>query len=237
MIKDGKDACRGITAQNLRTMEIEAFASDAAVICTGGNGLIFGLSTNSIINTGCPVSICYQQGVHYGNPEMVQIHPTAIPARRQVSPDLRIGSRRGRTGMDAARSNGRAQTGRHPRGGSMVRLRRDGPRLRQSASAATSSASSSTACAVWARASRARQQVYLDITQLHKSRGGPYTREQINDKLEGVLEIYEKFMREDPIETPMRIYPAVHYTMGGMWVDYETERRRKLERRHRTGTR
>ena len=67
-----------------------------------------------------------------------------------------------------------------------------------------------------------RQQVYLDITQLQQSRGGPYTREQINDKLEGVLEIYEKFMREDPIEIPMRIYPAVHYTMGGLWVDYET---------------
>jgi succinate dehydrogenase / fumarate reductase flavoprotein subunit len=65
-----------------------------------------------------------------------------------------------------------------------------------------------------------RQQVYLDITHLHQSRGGPHTREIINDKLEGVLEIYEKFMREDPIETPMRIYPAVHYTMGGLWVDY-----------------
>jgi len=67
-----------------------------------------------------------------------------------------------------------------------------------------------------------RQQVYLDITQLHTSRGGPHSREVINDKLEGVLEIYEKFMREDPIEVPMRIYPAVHYTMGGLWVDYET---------------
>ena len=66
-----------------------------------------------------------------------------------------------------------------------------------------------------------KQQVYLDITQLHESKGGPYTRQIINDKLEGVLEIYEKFMREDPIEVPMRIYPAVHYTMGGLWVDYE----------------
>jgi len=67
----------------------------------------------------------------------------------------------------------------------------------------------------------ARQQVYLDITHLHTSRGGPHTREIINDKLEGVLEIYEKFMRVDPIENPMKIYPAQHYTMGGLWVDYE----------------
>jgi succinate dehydrogenase / fumarate reductase flavoprotein subunit len=66
-----------------------------------------------------------------------------------------------------------------------------------------------------------KQQVYLDITHLHESRGGPYTRNIINDKLEGVLEIYEKFMLEDPIELPMRIYPAVHYTMGGLWVGYE----------------
>jgi succinate dehydrogenase / fumarate reductase flavoprotein subunit len=72
------------------------------------------------------------------------------------------------------------------------------------------------------RGIKKRQQVYLDITHLHESRGGPHTREIINDKLEGVLEIYEKFMREDPITVPMRIYPAVHYTMGGMWVDYET---------------
>jgi succinate dehydrogenase / fumarate reductase flavoprotein subunit len=66
-----------------------------------------------------------------------------------------------------------------------------------------------------------KQQVFLDITHLHESKGGPYTREIINDKLEGVLEIYEKFMREDPIGTPMRVYPAVHYSMGGLWVDFE----------------
>ena len=79
IVKDADGKCVGITAQNLRTMEIEAFACDAAIIASGGNGVIFGKSTNSIINTGAAVSICYQQGVKYGNPEMVQIHPTAIP--------------------------------------------------------------------------------------------------------------------------------------------------------------
>ena len=64
-----------------------------------------------------------------------------------------------------------------------------------------------------------KQQVFLDIGHLHREKG--WSRELINDKLGGVLEIYEKFMREDPIDNPMRLYPAVHYTMGGLWVDYE----------------
>jgi succinate dehydrogenase / fumarate reductase flavoprotein subunit len=219
-IKDAKDACRGITAQNLRTMEIEAFASDATVICTGGNGLIFGLSTNSIINTGSPVSICYQQGVHYGNPEMVQIHPTAIPGEdkcRLISESVRGEGGRvwvPRDPMDARKAVEIPEADRwyvceemDPVYGNL--LSRD-----------IVSFIIYCVCRL-GKGVKGQKQVYLDITQLSKSRGGPYTREQINDKLEGVLEIYEKFMREDPIDMPMRIYPAVHYTMGGLWVDYE----------------
>jgi succinate dehydrogenase / fumarate reductase flavoprotein subunit len=221
IVKDpSRGACRGITAQNLRTMNIEAFASDAAVICTGGNGLIFGRSTNSIINTGAPVSICYQQGVHYGNPEMVQIHPTAIPGEdkcRLISESVRGEGGRvwvPRDPMDARHAADIPDRDRwyvceelDPKYGNLLSrdivsfiiycVCRNGQGIRKG------------------------QQAYLDITQLHKDRGGPYTREEINDKLEGVLEIYEKFMREDPIANPMRIYPAVHYTMGGLWVDYE----------------
>jgi len=220
VIKDAKDACRGITAQNLRTMEIEAFAADATVICTGGNGLIFGLSTNSIINTGSPVSICYQQGVHYGNPEMVQIHPTAIPGEdkcRLISESVRGEGGRvwvPRDPMDARKPVDIPEADRwyvceemDPVYGNL--LSRD-----------IVSFIIYCVCRL-GKGVKGQKQVYLDITQLSKSRGGPYTRDEINDKLEGVLEIYEKFMREDPIETPMRIYPAVHYTMGGMWVDYE----------------
>jgi len=220
VIKDDKDACRGITAQNLRTMEIEAVASDATVICTGGNGLIFGLSTNSIINTGSPVSICYQQGVHYGNPEMVQIHPTAIPGEdkcRLISESVRGEGGRvwvPRDPMDARKAVEIPEADRwyvceemDPVYGNL--LSRD-----------IVSFIIYCVCRL-GKGVKGQKQAYLDITQLSNTRGGPYTREQINDKLEGVLEIYEKFMREDPIDNPMRIYPAVHYTMGGMWVDYE----------------
>lgn len=218
--KDSAGVCRGVVAQDLRTMKIEGFAADAVVICTGGNGLIFGRSTNSIINTGSPVSICYQQGVTYGNPEMVQIHPTAIPGEdkcRLISESVRG-------------EGGRLWTPRNPdderRPESIPEEDRWyfceelDPVYGNLLSRDLVSFAIYCVCRM-DKGIKRRQQVYLDITQLHESRGGPYTRDMINDKLEGVLEIYEKFMREDPISTPMRIYPAVHYTMGGMWVDYE----------------
>ena len=219
IVKDATGRCIGITAQNLRTMEIESVDCDAAIIATGGNGVIFGKSTNSIINTGSAVSICYQQGVKYGNPEMVQIHPTAIPGEdkcRLMSESVRGEGGRlwsPRDPFDTRRPVDIPEKDRwyfceelDPVYGNL--LSRD-------------LVSFAIYCVCKKGAGiQGRQQVYLDITQLHESRGGPYTREVINDKLEGVLEIYEKFMREDPIETPMRIYPAVHYTMGGLWVDY-----------------
>ncbi len=220
IIKDEKGSCRGLVCQDLRTMKIESFATDAVIMATGGNGVIFGKSTNSIINTGSAVSICYQAGVKYGNPEMVQIHPTAIPGEdkcRLISESVRGEGGRiwvPRDPMDARKPLDIPERDRwyfceelDPVYGNL--LSRD-----------LVSFAAYCVCRM-GKGVQGRQQVYLDITQLHKDRGGPYTRDQINDKLEGVLEIYEKFMREDPIEWPMRIYPAVHYTMGGLWVDYE----------------
>ncbi len=220
IIKDDAGRCRGITAQNLKTMEIESHAADAVIVASGGNGVIFGKSTNSIINTGSAVSILYQQGAKYGNPEMVQIHPTAIPGEdkcRLISESVRGEGGRiwvPRDPMDARKPVDIPEPERwyvceemDSKYGNL--LSRD-------------IVSFIIYCVCrQGKGIRGREQVYLDITQLHTSRGGPYSREIINDKLEGVLEIYEKFMREDPIQTPMRIYPAVHYTMGGLWVDYE----------------
>lgn len=220
VIKDSEDVCRGIVAQDLRTMRIEAFAADATVMCTGGNGLIFGRSTNSIINTGAPVSICYQQGVKYGNPEMVQIHPTAIPGEdkcRLISESVRGEGGRIWVPRDPMDSRKAVDIPEKDRWYVCEEL---DPVYKNLLSRDIVSFIVYCVCRM-GKGIKGGQQVYLDITQLHQSRGGPYTRDQINDKLEGVLEIYEKFMREDPIEMPMRIYPAVHYTMGGLWVDYE----------------
>lgn len=221
IVKDSEGKCRGITAQNLRTMSVEVFEADAAVMATGGNGLIFGRSTNSIINSGGPVSICYQQGVRYGNPEMVQIHPTAIPGEdkcRLISESVRGEGGRVWVPRDPHNTTPAADIPEKDRWYVCEEL---DPKYGNLLSRDIVSFIIYCVCRM-GKGIRGGQQVYLDITQLHKDRGGPYTRQQINDKLEGVLEIYEKFMREDPITVPMRIYPAVHYTMGGLWVDYET---------------
>lgn len=221
LIKDSKEACRGIVAQNLRTMEVESYPADAVVVCTGGNGLVFGRSTNSIINSGSPVSLCYQQGVHYGNPEMVQIHPTAIPGEDKCR--LMSESVRGEGGRIWVPRNPDDQrlAADIPEADRWYVCEEMDPVYGNLLSRDIVSFIIYCVCRM-GKGIKGREQVYLDITQLHKDRGGPYTRDQINDKLEGVLEIYEKFMREDPITVPMRIYPAVHYTMGGLWVDYET---------------
>jgi len=220
IVKDANGNCRGVTVQNLRTMEIEGLASDAVVIASGGNGLIFGRSTNSIINTGSPVSICYQQGALYGNPEMVQIHPTAIPGEdkcRLISESVRGEGGRLWTPRDPMDSRKPTDIPEKDRWYFCEEL---DPVYGNLLSRDIVSFSIYCVCRM-GKGVQGKQQVYLDITHLHESKGGPYTRQIINDKLEGVLEIYEKFMREDPIEVPMRIYPAVHYTMGGLWVDYE----------------
>lgn len=220
IIKDGKGQCRGITAQNLRTMEVETFPADAVVIATGGNGVIFGHTTNSIINCGSPVSICYQQGAVYGNPEMVQIHPTAIPGEdkcRLMSESVRGEGGRLWTPRNPMDSRDPVSIPEQDRWYFCEEL---DPVYGNLLSRDLVSFIVYCICRI-GKGIESKHQVYLDITQLHTSRGGPWSRDQINDKLEGVLEIYEKFMRVDPIEQPMKIYPAQHYTMGGLWVDYE----------------
>ncbi|MBL8086547.1 MAG: succinate dehydrogenase (quinone) flavoprotein subunit [Chthonomonas sp.] len=220
LVKDGSGNCRGIVAQNLRTMAIESFAADAVVIATGGNGVIFGRTTNSIINSGSAVSICYQQGAVYGNPEMVQIHPTAIPGEdkcRLMSESVRGEGGRLWTPRDPHDSRHPLEIPDKDRWYFCEEL---DPVYGNLLSRDLVSFIIYCVCRM-GKGVEGKQQVYLDITHLHNSRGGPYTRDQINDKLEGVLEIYEKFMRVDPIDNPMKIYPGQHYTMGGLWVDYE----------------
>ena len=220
IVKNTDGRCCGVTVQNLRTMEVEAIPCDAAVIASGGCGLIFGKSTNSIINSGAAVSICYQQGVNYGNPEMVQIHPTAIPGEdkcRLISESVRGEGGRLWTPRDPDDSRKPLDIPEPDRWYFCEEL---DPVYGNLLSRDLVSFAIYCVCRMNKGVGK-KNQVYLDITQLSQAHGGPYTRAEINDKLEGVLEIYEKFMREDPIETPMRIYPAVHYTMGGLWVDYK----------------
>jgi len=204
--------CVGIVAQDMRTMQIRAFRGAAVVMATGGNGIIFGKSTNSVICTGGAASRCYQEGAWIGNPEMVQVHPTAIPGADKLR--LMSESARGEGGrVWVPRKKGDTRKPadipeperyyfleeRYPAYGNIV------PRD-------IATREIFDICVNEGMGVDGQNQVYLDLT--HKD------PEYLTRKLGGIMEIYEKFVGEDPRFTPMKIFPAVHYSMGGLWTDY-----------------
>lgn len=197
---DDEGVCRGISAQNLRSMEIVTFAADAVILATGGPGIIFGKTTNSVINTGTAASAVYQQGVTYANGEFIQIHPTAIPGDDKLR--LMSESARGEGGRIWTYKDGKPWyflEEKYPAYGNLV------PR-----DIATREIFS--VCIDMKLGINGENMVYLDLS--HKD------PKELDVKLGGIIEIYEKFMGDDPRKIPMKIFPAVHYSMGGMWVDY-----------------
>ncbi|OMF77557.1 succinate dehydrogenase flavoprotein subunit [Paenibacillus glucanolyticus] len=199
-IIDDEGICRGIAAQDLRTMEIKAFKAEAVILASGGPGIIFGKTTNSVINTGTAASAVYQQGVHYANGEFIQIHPTAIPGDDKLR--LMSESARGEGGRIWTYRDGKPWyflEEKYPAYGNLV------PR-----DIATREIFS--VCVDMGLGINGENMVYLDLS--HKD------PKELDVKLGGIIEIYEKFMGDDPRKIPMKIFPAVHYSMGGMWVDY-----------------
>ncbi|RNB86098.1 succinate dehydrogenase flavoprotein subunit [Brevibacillus panacihumi] len=199
-VLDESGTCRGITAQNLRSGEIQSFRADAVILATGGPGIIFGKSTNSIINTGTAASIAYQQGVVYANGEMIQIHPTAIPGDDKLR--LMSESARGEGGRIWTYKDGKPWyflEEKYPAYGNLV------PRD-------IATREIFHVCVDMKLGINGENMVYLDLS--HKD------PKELDVKLGGIIEIYEKFVGDDPRKVPMKIFPAVHYSMGGMWVDY-----------------
>ena len=197
---DDDGVCRGIAAQDLRSMEVNTFRSDAVILATGGPGIIFGKTTNSVINTGTAASAVYQQGVYYANGEFIQIHPTAIPGDDKLR--LMSESARGEGGRVWTYKDGKPWyflEEKYPAYGNLV------PR-----DIATREIFS--VCVDMKLGINGENMVYLDLS--HKD------PKELDVKLGGIIEIYEKFMGDDPRKIPMKIFPAVHYSMGGMWVDY-----------------
>ncbi|BAE82525.1 succinate dehydrogenase flavoprotein subunit [Desulfitobacterium hafniense] len=193
--------CKGIVAQNLYNMEIQSFPADAVIVAAGGCGMIFGKSTNSTINTGSVASALYQQGVKYANGEFIQIHPTAIPGEDKLR--LMSESARGEGGRVWTYKEGKPWyflEEMYPAYGNLV--------PRDIATRAIYHVVFDLGLGV-----NGENMVYLDLS--HKD---PH---ELQIKLGGILEIYEKFVGDDPKKVPMRIFPAVHYSMGGMWVDYD----------------
>jgi len=213
-VLDDDGRCRGAVAQNLVTMEIRAFAADAVLLATGGCGLIYGRSTMSMACTGSAASRSVQAGVQYANGEFIQVHPTAIPGADKLR--LMSESARGeggrvwvpRTPHDPREPKNIPETERYyfleeryPAYGNLV--------PRDIATREIFSVCVSEGLSV----EQDRQCVYLDLTHI--------SREELDRKLGGILHIYEKFQGVDPRDEPMKIFPAVHYSMGGMWADYE----------------
>lgn len=199
-VLDDEGVCRGIVAQDLRNMEVVTFAADATILATGGPGIIFGKTTNSVINTGTAASAVYQQGVNYANGEFIQIHPTAIPGDDKLR--LMSESARGEGGRIWTYKDGKPWyflEEKYPSYGNLV------PRD-------IATREIFDVCVSQKLGINGENMVYLDLS--HKD------PKELDVKLGGIIEIYEKFMGDDPRKIPMKIFPAVHYSMGGMWVDY-----------------
>ncbi len=200
LILDNELVCRGIVAINLETMEVASFKADAVVLATGGPGLVFGRSTNSTICTGSAVSNAYQQGAYYANGEFVQVHPTAIPGEdklRLISESVR--GEGGRVWVYKDSKPWYFLEEWYPKYGNLV--------PRDVATRAIFKVVYELKLGI-----DGKPQVYLDVSHLNP--------EMLQQKLGGVLEIYEKFVGQDPKKVPMRVFPAVHYSMGGLWVDF-----------------
>src|SRR5580700_5051855 len=212
---DEGGVCRGICAMDLRPMEVKTYPADAVIFCTGGIGAIFGRSTNSVVCTGSAQSALFQQGVDYANGEFIQVHPTAIPGEDKLR--LMSESARG--------EGGRVWVPKNPEDTRSARSIPEGERFyfleewypkygnlvpRDIATRAIHRIVYQERLGI-----RGQAAVYLDVTHI--------PREVLDRKLEGILEIYEKFLGVDPREEPMKVFPAMHYTMGGIWVNSEDQ--------------
>jgi succinate dehydrogenase / fumarate reductase, flavoprotein subunit len=243
VLTDGESAkrCAGIVAQDMRTMQIRSFRSDAVIMATGGCGLVFGKSTNSVMCTGAAAARCFKAGVFYGNPEMIQVHPTAIPGADKLR--LMSESARGEGGRVwvPAIKNTDGSWGPHPRSGDDPKtiptseryyfLEEKYPAYGNIVPRDIATREIFDICVNHGMGVAKGNQVYLDLT--HRD------PEYLTRKLEGILEIYEKFVGDDPRFTPMRIFPGVHYSMGGLYTVFTKGRYEPANplAKHKSGSR
>lgn len=216
IVKDADGVCRGMVAMDLRSLEVRAFRADAVVLATGGLGQIYSpKTTNSTNSTGAAASRVYQQGARFANAEFFQFHPTAM-----------IGEDKRRLMSEAARGEG-GRVWVPKREGDA----RDPLKIPESEryyfleelfpAYGNTVARDEAARAIWWVTNELKlgikggDRVYLDLTHLDKAAA--------SRKLGAILDIYRKFAGVDPLERPMEIFPAAHYAMGGLWVDFEKD--------------
>ena len=222
---DGR--ARGILARNLVTGKIERFAAHAVVIATGGYGNAFFLSTNAMASNGSAAWQCYKKGAFFANPCMAQIHPTCIPVHGDYQSKLTLMS-------ESLRNDGRIwvpkdieDAGRLQRGEIKGKdipeekrdyyLERRYPAFGNLVPRDVASRAAKERCDAGYGVNNTGLAVFLDFGDAIKRLG----RDVVEQKYGNLFQMYEKIADENPYETPMMIYPAIHYTMGGIWVDYE----------------
>ena len=214
------DHAKGIITRDLRTGKIDKYAADAVVLATGGYGNVFYLSTNA---RGCNVTAtyrAYKKGALFANPCFTQIHPTCIPQSGDYQSKLTLMS-------ESLRNDGRVWVPKRqedcgkspkeiPEAARDYYLERKYPSYGNLAPRDISSRSAKEVCDEGRGVGPGGRGVYLDFADAIKRLGEDTIRERYGN----LFEIYDKITGEDAYQTPMRIYPAVHYTMGGLWVDY-----------------
>ncbi|MBK9164177.1 MAG: succinate dehydrogenase flavoprotein subunit [Acidobacteria bacterium] len=212
LVMDDHQVCRGLIAMNLQTLELKAFKADAVIMATGGPGLVFGKSTNSQTCTGSAVSAAYQQGARYANGEFIQVHPTSIPGEDKLR--LMSESARGEGGrVWVPRDPGDKRKPQDiPTGERWYFLEEKYPAYGNLVPRDIATREIFQVC-LDGFGVGGENQVFLDLTHV--------PAETLTRKLGAILEIYEMFVGDDPRYVPMRIFPGVHYSMGGLWVDFE----------------
>jgi succinate dehydrogenase / fumarate reductase, flavoprotein subunit len=217
VIIDGK--ARGIVARDLVTGEIRSFAADAVVLATGGYGNVFYLSTNA---KGCNTTAiwrAYKRGALFANPCFTQIHPTCIPVTGQYQSKLTLMS-------ESLRNDGRIWVPKTkgdkrppndiPEDERDYYLERRYPSFGNLVPRDVASRAAKEVCDKGCGVGETGLGVYLDFADAIKRLGV----NQVEEKYGNLFEMYQRITDEDPYKVPMRIYPAIHYTMGGLWVDY-----------------
>ena len=225
VIIDGR--ARGIIARNLITGKIERYAAHAVVIATGGYGRTFFLSTNAMGSNGSAAMQCYKKGAYFANPAFAQIHPTCIPVHGEFQSKLTLMS-------ESLRNDGRIWVPKKKEDAEAIRagklkptdikeedrdyyLERRYPAFGNLVPRDVASRAAKERSDAGYGIGSTGLAVYLDFASAIERLGEDVVRARYGN----LFQMYEKIVDDDPYKTPMMIYPAIHYTMGGIWVDYE----------------
>lgn len=220
IVVDGR--ARGIVARDLITGKVSTYFADAVVLASGGYGNVFYLSTNAKNSNATAVWRAHRRGAYFANPCFTQIHPTCIPRSGEHQSKLTLMSESlrndGRIWVPKASGDARPP-GEIPEDERDYYLERIYPSFGNLVPRDIASRAAKNVCDEGRGVGPGAQGVYLDFTDAI----GRLGRKAVEEKYGNLFEMYERITAENPYEVPMRIYPAIHYTMGGLWVDYDLQ--------------